>query len=39
LQKLIAECREDYEKPKQDRTFSMRTAGTLQLLATRLKTR
>lgn len=39
LQKLIAECREDHKKSKQDRTFSMRTAGTLQLLATRLKTR
>ena len=39
LQALIAECREDSKKPKQDRTFSMRTAGTLQLLATRLKTR
>jgi uncharacterized protein len=39
LQTLIAECREDNKKPKQDRSFSMRTAGTLQLLATRLKTR
>jgi hypothetical protein len=39
LQALITECREDHKKPKQDRTFSMRTAGTLQLLATRLKTR
>ena len=39
LQSLITECREDNKKPKQDRTFSMRTAGTLQLLATRLKTR
>ncbi len=39
LQALIIECREDNKKPKQDRTFSMRTAGTLQLLATRLKTR
>ena len=39
LQALIAECREDNKKPKQNRTFSMRTAGTLQLLATRLKTR
>ena len=37
LQALITECREDNKKPKQDRTFSMRTAGTLQLLATRLK--
>jgi uncharacterized protein len=39
LQSLIEECQEDNRKPKQDRTFSMRTAGTLQLLATRLKTR
>jgi len=39
LQALIAECREDNKKSKQDRTFSMRTAGTLQMLATRLKTR
>jgi rSAM/selenodomain-associated transferase 1 len=39
LQSLITACREDNKKPKQDRTFSMRTAGTLQLLATRLKTR
>ena len=39
LRALITECREDNMKPKQDRTFSMRTAGTLQLLATRLKTR
>lgn len=39
LQSLITECQEDNKKPKQDRTFSMRTAGALQLLATRLKTR
>lgn len=39
LKALITECQEDNTKPKQDRTFSMRTAGTLQLLATRLKTR
>ncbi|MBH0190124.1 MAG: glycosyltransferase [Nitrospira sp.] len=39
LQSLITECQEDNTKPKQDRTFSMRTAGTLQLLATRLKSR
>jgi rSAM/selenodomain-associated transferase 1 len=39
LQSLTTECQEDNKKPKQDRTFSMRTAGTLQLLATRLKTR
>ena len=39
LHALIAECREDNKKPQRDRTFSIRTAGTLQLLATRLKTR
>jgi len=39
LQALIAECREDNKKPKQDRAFSMRTAGALQLLETRLKSR
>lgn len=39
LQSLTTECQEDNKKPKQNRTFSMRTAGTLQLLATRLKTR
>ncbi|MCX5724746.1 MAG: TIGR04282 family arsenosugar biosynthesis glycosyltransferase [Nitrospirae bacterium] len=39
LQALITECQEDDKKPKQDRIFSMRTAGTLQLLATRLKSR
>jgi len=39
LQSLIKECSEDNQKPKQDRIFSMRTAGTLQLLATRLKAR
>jgi len=39
LQALITECREDDKKPKQHRTFSMRTAGTLQLLETRLKSR
>jgi len=39
LQALITECQEDNKRPNQGRTFSMRTAGTLQLLATRLKTR
>jgi uncharacterized protein len=39
LQSLITECQEDNKKPKKDRTFSSRTAGALQLLATRLKTR
>lgn len=39
LHSLIAECQEDHKKPKQDRSFSIRTAGAIQLLATRLKTR
>lgn len=39
LQSLITECREDSQKSKPNRTFSARTAGALQLLATRLKTR
>ena len=39
LHSLITECQEDNKKPKQDRSFSMRTAGAIQLLATRLKTR
>lgn len=39
LRRLITECREDDKKPKQDRAFSIRTAGALQLLAARLKTR
>jgi rSAM/selenodomain-associated transferase 1 len=39
LQSLITDCQEDNKKPKQNRIFSMRTAGALQLLATRLKTR
>ena len=39
LQALITECREDSMKPQQHRTFSLRTAGTLQLIETRLKTR
>jgi hypothetical protein len=39
LQSLISECREDNQKPRQDRTFSTRTAGALQLIETRLKTR
>ncbi|MCG3778874.1 MAG: 2-phospho-L-lactate guanylyltransferase [Nitrospira sp.] len=39
LQALITEGQEDDKKPKQNRVFSMRTTGTLQLLATRLKSR
>ena len=39
LHSLITECQEDNKKPKQDRSFSIRTAGAIQLLATRLKTR
>ncbi len=29
----------DKKRPKQERVFSMRTAGTLELLAKRLRTR
>ncbi len=36
---LIEECRNDERKPKHDRTFSSRTAGALQLLAKRLRSR
>ncbi len=39
LQRLIEECAADAKRPKQNRTFSMRTAGTLQLLAKRLPAR
>lgn len=39
LHALIEDGRADERKPKQDRTFSSRTAGTLQLLAKRLQTR
>ena len=39
LQALIDECAADKKRPKQERVFSMRTAGTLELLAKRLRTR
>lgn len=39
LQALIDESAADKKRPKQERVFSMRTAGTLELLAKRLRTR
>lgn len=36
VQALIEDCGEDAKRPRQNRIFSMRTAGTLQLLAKRL---
>ncbi|HEY7532760.1 MAG TPA: TIGR04282 family arsenosugar biosynthesis glycosyltransferase [Nitrospiraceae bacterium] len=39
LRALIRDCDKDKHQPKQDRTFSLRTAGTLQLLNQRLVTR
>jgi rSAM/selenodomain-associated transferase 1 len=39
LQALIQDCAQDTRRPKQDKVFSGRTAGTLQLLGTRLKSR
>lgn len=36
---LIDESAADKKRPKQERVFSMRTAGTLELLAKRLRTR
>ena len=39
LQQLIDASRLDAKKPKKEQSFSMRTAGTLQLLATRLRSR
>lgn len=39
LRCLIDECAADATRPKQGRTFSMRTAGTLQLLSKRLPAR
>lgn len=39
LQALIDECAADKKRPKQERVFSMRTAGSLELLAKRLRTR
>jgi len=39
LHALIDDSAADKTRPKQERVFSMRTAGTLELLATRLRTR
>lgn len=39
LHTLIDESAADKKRPKQERVFSMRTAGTLDLLAKRLRTR
>ena len=39
VQQLIDECADDAKRLRQNRTFSMRTAGTLQLLAKRLPSR
>ena len=39
LQALIDESTADKTRPKQERVFSMRTAGTLELLAKRLRAR
>jgi rSAM/selenodomain-associated transferase 1 len=39
LRALIRDCTQDMKRPKQERVFSARTAGTLQLLDQRLRTR
>lgn len=39
LQHLIEDCAADKTRPKQERVYSMRTAGALELLAKRLRTR
>ena len=39
LQGLIDDCAADKKRPKQERVYSTRTAGTLELLAKRLRTR
>jgi hypothetical protein len=39
LRALIQDCAQDMKRPKQERVFSARTAGTLQLLDQRLRTR
>jgi rSAM/selenodomain-associated transferase 1 len=39
LHTLIDDCAADKKRPKQERVFSMRTAGTLELLSKRLRTR
>lgn len=39
LHALIEDCAADKTRPKQERVYSMRTAGALELLAKRLRTR
>jgi rSAM/selenodomain-associated transferase 1 len=39
LRALIQDCTQDMKRPKQERVFSARTAGTLQLLDQRLRSR
>jgi uncharacterized protein len=39
LRALIHDCTQDMKRPKQERVFSARTAGTLQLLDQRLRSR
>jgi rSAM/selenodomain-associated transferase 1 len=39
LKALIQDCTQDMKRPKQERVFSARTAGTLQLLDQRLRSR
>ncbi len=39
LHDLIDDCAADKKRPKQERVYSTRTAGTLELLAKRLRTR
>lgn len=39
LHRLIEDCAADKQRPKQERVYSMRTAGALELLAKRLRTR
>ena len=39
LQALIDDCAADKKRTKQERVYSQRTAGTLELLAKRLRTR
>ncbi|HRB14949.1 MAG TPA: TIGR04282 family arsenosugar biosynthesis glycosyltransferase [Nitrospira sp.] len=39
LHALIDDCAADKKRPKQERVYSQRTAGTLELLAKRLRTR
>jgi hypothetical protein len=39
LQALIDACMDDSKKPKNERTFSTRTAGVLETLAKRIRSR